>query len=86
MTMMAMMISVYAIIPITTPRTFNLLAICEAAMASGILPAAYSESTYRMHEIILARKNVTLTFIEYAIATIPQHTQQNRKFMREKTM
>lgn len=51
--MTAMMISVLAIIPITNPRMLNLLAICEAAMASGILPAAYSESTYRVGDIVL---------------------------------
>ena len=44
-TMIAMVIIVLAVIPITTPRMFNFLAACEAAMASGILPAAYSEST-----------------------------------------
>jgi len=34
--------------PTMTPRMLSFLAACEAAMASDILPAAYSESTYIM--------------------------------------
>ena len=44
--MIAMMTIELMVIPITNPRMLNLLAACDAAMASGILPAAYSESTY----------------------------------------
>jgi len=73
-------------IPNASPSKFNLLAICEAAVAACTLPAAYSESTY-VDTITLmlytVRENKLLTFSEYAIAAIPKHIQQNKKLMIE---